>query len=284
MPDFFEQMCHVIAESGKKNGNFSPDPEVLKQFFSEMPVTQVPVPENVPAPTAAPAPVAVAAPTAAPTAAPVPRTPVPPSAAANPVTAVELPVFNTLDDIRAAVHNCCRCGLCRTRNNPVFGEGDPDARLMFIGEGPGADEDRQGRPFVGKAGMLLDKMIAAMQFTREEVYIANIVKCRPPDNRLPAPEEADLCIGYLKRQIELIRPEVIVLLGATAVKYLLNVTSGISRMRGRWLSYENIPVMATFHPAFLLRQESAKRETWNDLQQVMARFGKYHRPTGGGSR
>lgn len=264
MPDFFKQMCQVIAESGEKNGNFSPDPEVLKQFFSEMPKKSEPEPVS-----------------AAPAAETVKSVPPPQPAVTDGAT---LPVFNTLEDICSAVHNCTRCGLCRTRNNPVFGEGDPDARLMFIGEGPGAEEDRLGRPFVGKAGMLLDKMISAMQFTREEVYIANIVKCRPPDNRLPAPEEADLCIGYLKRQIELIRPEVIVLLGATAVKYLLNVTTGISRMRGRWLSYENIPVMATFHPAFLLRQESAKRETWNDLQQVMARFGKYHRPAGGGNR
>ena len=172
---------------------------------------------------------------------------------------------------------CRNCPLAATRNNVVFGEGNPDARLMFIGEGPGFDEDRLGRPFVGKAGQLLDKMISAMQFTREEVYIANIVKCRPPDNRVPTPEEAACCIGYLHRQIELIRPEVIVLLGATAVKFLLNTTSGISKMRGRWLSYENIPVMPTFHPAFLLRQESAKREAWQDLQQVMARFGKYHK-------
>ena len=280
MPDFFKQMCQVIAESGEKNGNFSPDPEVLKQFFSEMPK------KNEPEPVSA-APAAETVKSVPPPPQPAVPAGVPAVAGAAPAgvqSGVPLPVFNTLEEIRLAVHNCTRCGLCRTRNNPVFGEGNPDARLMFIGEGPGADEDRQGRPFVGKAGMLLDKMISAMQFTREEVYIANIVKCRPPDNRLPAPEEADLCIGYLKRQIELIRPEVIVLLGATAVKYLLNVTNGISRMRGRWLSYENIPVMATFHPAFLLRQESAKRETWQDLQQVMARFGKYHRPAGGGNR
>ena len=280
MPDFFKQMCQVIAESGEKNGNFSPDPEVLKQFFSEMPKKSEPEPVSA-------APAAETVKSVPPPPQPAVPVGVPAVAGAAPAgvqSGVPLPVFNTLEEIRLAVHNCIRCGLCRTRNNPVFGEGNPDARLMFIGEGPGADEDRQGRPFVGKAGMLLDKMISAMQFTREEVYIANIVKCRPPDNRLPAPEEADLCIGYLKRQIELIRPEVIVLLGATAVKYLLNVTNGISRMRGRWLSYENIPVMATFHPAFLLRQESAKRETWQDLQQVMARFGKYHRPAGGGNR
>ena len=182
------------------------------------------------------------------------------------------------DELYKKCEACKGCELYKTRTNLVFGTGDRNADIMFIGEAPGFDEDRLGRPFVGKAGALLDKMISAMQFTREEVYIANIVKCRPPDNRIPAPEEAQCCIGYLKRQIELIRPEVIVLLGATAVKYLLNVTNGISRMRGRWLSYENIPVMATFHPAFLLRQESAKRETWSDLQQVMARFGKYHNP------
>ena len=202
-------------------------------------------------------------------------TPSPVAAPAVPNTAA-MENHSSLEELAAAVKRCSRCPLGATRTNPVPGEGNPNARLMFIGEGPGFDEDMQGRPFVGKAGLLLDKMITAMQFTREEVYIANIVKCRPPDNRVPSPEEAQCCIGYLKRQIELVRPEVIVLLGATAVKYLLNITNGISKMRGRWLSYENIPVMATFHPAFLLRQESAKRETWNDLQQVMARFGKYH--------
>ena len=144
---------------------------------------------------------------------------------------------------------------------------------MFIGEGPGADEDRQGRPFVGAAGQLLDKMILAMQFRREEVYIANIVKCRPPRNRAPMPEEANACIGYLEHQIRMIRPEVIVLLGATAAHFLLQREEGIMRLRGRWLEYDGIPVMPTFHPAFLLRQESAKREAWEDLKQVMRRLG-----------
>ena len=173
---------------------------------------------------------------------------------------------------------CTRCPLCRTRSNVVFGEGDPRAQLMFIGEGPGFDEDRLGRPFVGKAGQLLDKMIKAMQFSREEVYICNIVKCRPPDNRAPLPEEAAACLPYLQKQIELVSPEVIVLLGATAAHYLLNRKEGITRLRGRWLNYNGIPVMPTFHPAFLLRQESAKREAWMDLQQVMAKFNKYHTP------
>ena len=169
---------------------------------------------------------------------------------------------------------CQKCGLAKTRHSVVFGEGNPHARLMFIGEGPGADEDMQGRPFVGKAGQLLDKMIAAMKFSREEVFIANVVKCRPPNNRVPSPEEAEACIGYLKRQIELVKPEVIVLLGATAVTFLLGKTEGITRLRGTWQAYEGIPVMPTYHPAFLLRQESAKRAAWNDLKMVMQALGQ----------
>ncbi len=170
--------------------------------------------------------------------------------------------------------NCQKCALAQTRHSVVFGEGNPHARLMFIGEGPGADEDLQGRPFVGKAGQLLDKMIGAMQFTREEVFIANIVKCRPPGNRVPDEKEAEACIGYLKRQIELVQPEVIVLLGATAVRFLLEKTEGITRLRGNWQAYNGIPVMPTYHPAFLLRQESAKRAAWSDLKMVMQALGK----------
>ena len=179
-----------------------------------------------------------------------------------------------LEKMRIFALNCRRCPLAATRTNVVFGEGDPHAKLMFIGEGPGADEDRLGRPFVGKAGQLLDRMIAAMQFKREEVYIANVVKCRPPGNRVPTPDEAARCIGYLERQIRFIAPEVIVLLGATAVTFLLDRHDGITRLRGNWLDYNGIPVMPTFHPAFLLRQESAKREAWHDLKLVMAKFGK----------
>ena len=179
-----------------------------------------------------------------------------------------------LEKMRLYALNCKRCQLAATRTNVVFGEGDPHAKLMFIGEGPGADEDRTGRPFAGRAGQLLDRMIAAMQFKREEVYIANVVKCRPPGNRVPTPDEAAMCIGYLERQINFIRPEVIVLLGATAVSFLLKRTEGITKLRGIWLEYKGIPVMPTFHPAFLLRQESAKREAWHDLKMVMAKFGK----------
>ena len=250
MADFFDQMCRVIAETeARRPGSLSPGPEVKALFAA--------------APRKAPAPVP-AAPTGA------------NALPANP-DAVPIPAAGTLEAVREMLADCRRCALCRGRTRLVFGEGDPRARLMFIGEGPGFDEDRTGRPFVGRAGQLLDKMIAAMQFTREEVYIANIVKCRPPDNRAPAPEEAACCLPFLRRQIDLVRPEVIVLLGAVAVKYLLDTTAGIMKMRGKWTHYENIPVMPTFHPAFLLRQEAAKREAWQDLQQVMARFGKFHR-------
>lgn len=174
------------------------------------------------------------------------------------------------------VENCRQCALRAGRTCAVFGEGNPHAKLMFIGEAPGAEEDRTGRPFVGRAGELLDKMINAMQFSRDEVYIANVLKCRPPGNRAPAPEEAAACLPYLQKQIELIAPQVIVLLGASAAKYLLGIDEGITRLRGRWLKYGEIPVMPTFHPAYLLRQNSAKREAWQDLQQVMAKFGKQY--------
>lgn len=191
------------------------------------------------------------------------------------VNFIELP--NDLDAIRNIVSNCASCRLCQNRKNTVFGEGDPHARLMFIGEGPGADEDAIGRPFVGAAGQLLDKMITAMQFSRQEVYIANIVKCRPPNNRNPEPDEAASCIGYLKKQIELIKPECIVLLGAVASKFLLERRDGVNKLRGNWLTYNNIPVMVTFHPSYLLRNPDSKREAWSDLQQVMAKFGKFHK-------
>jgi len=154
----------------------------------------------------------------------------------------------------------------------VFGEGDPAARLLFVGEGPGRDEDLQGRPFVGKAGELLDKMIGALGFSRETTYIANIVKCRPPDNRTPTPEEARTCLGYLQRQIELIRPDVIVTLGATPLRELAGITEGITKLRGQWQRIQvggrEIPLMPTFHPAYVLRQytQEVRRAVWQDLQ------------------
>ena len=176
-----------------------------------------------------------------------------------------------LEQVAAA---CTRCPLHQGRTNSVFARGNPNAELMFVGEGPGADEDAQGLPFVGKAGQLLDKMIVAMGYAPDDVYIANIVKCRPPENRKPEPAEMAACMGYLQEQIALIRPKVIVALGATAVEGLLGI-SGITRLRGTWRLYRGeIPVMPTFHPAYLLRAPEAKREVWSDLQQVMSKVGK----------
>ena len=168
---------------------------------------------------------------------------------------------------------CSACGLRQGCRQVVFGEGDRCAELMFIGEGPGYEEDVQGRPFVGPAGKLLDKMIAAMNYAREEVYIANVVKCRPPGNRVPEPDEAACCAAYLNRQIDLVKPKVLVLLGATPLKYLTGKV-GIKHSRGVWCEYRGIRTMPTFHPAYLLRVPEDKRPAWNDLKQVMAVLGK----------
>ena len=180
------------------------------------------------------------------------------------------------DELRALSETIAGCTLCRLsekRNNSVFGEGSAEAKVMFIGEGPGADEDRTGRPFVGRAGQLLTKMIAAMHFTREDVYIANIIKCRPPGNRNPEDEEAIACLPYLKRQIELIQPKCIVLLGGVALQHLLGI-KGIMANRGKWQTYMDIPTLATYHPSFLLRSPNRKKEAWQDLQDVMRKLGK----------
>lgn len=174
------------------------------------------------------------------------------------------------------VQGCVKCGLCEGRTHIVFGVGNPDADLMFVGEGPGADEDRQGEPFVGRAGQLLDKQIAAMGLTRGDVYIANIVKCRPPGNRAPTPDEAALCMPYLRRQIEIIEPRVIMTLGATAAKLLLDDPRlAITRVRGSWRKFQGIDVMPTFHPAYLLRSYTRENRSrvWSDLQKVMQRLG-----------
>ena len=178
-----------------------------------------------------------------------------------------------LDQLRQFVLSCKNCSLCKGRSNVVFGEGNPNADLLFIGEAPGRDEDLQGKPFVGKSGQLLTKMIKAMGYDRSEVYIANIIKCRPPYNRNPSPEEAKYCIGFLNRQIELIKPKVLVLLGAVPLQFLLGL-SGITRLRGQWKEYNGIKVMPTFHPAYLLRDPRQKRPAWEDLQKVMKVLGK----------
>lgn len=171
---------------------------------------------------------------------------------------------------------CENCRLCHSRTNVVPGEGNPMAELMFIGEGPGAEEDRQGRPFVGAAGELLTRIIVAMQFAREEVWIGNIVKCRPPQNRQPEADEMAACLPYLRRQLGVIRPKVIVTLGKTALMGLLpeHARTGITKLRGTWLEYQGIPLMPTFHPAYLLRSPAQKKFVWEDMQAVMKVFGK----------
>ncbi len=175
--------------------------------------------------------------------------------------------------IREEIGDCTRCPLSLTRNKIVFGDGDPNARLMFVGEGPGADEDAQGLPFVGRGGQLLNNMINAMGLKREEVYIANIVKCRPPQNRVPEPVEANTCTPFLFQQIGVVRPQVIVALGATAATYLLGRKSPLSALRGRFHEALNAKLLITYHPAYLLRDPGQKKEAWKDLQMAMAELG-----------
>jgi uracil-DNA glycosylase len=169
--------------------------------------------------------------------------------------------------------DCRRCKLHKGRNKIVFGDGSPTAKLVFVGEGPGADEDAQGLPFVGRAGKLLTQMIEAMGLQRKDVYICNVVKCRPPENRAPEPDEVASCSPYLLRQVDTINPQVIVCLGAVAAKTLLNTTRGISSFRGEWLEWRGRKLMATYHPAYLLRNPPAKADVWKDLQKVMAELG-----------
>ena len=179
-----------------------------------------------------------------------------------------------LEAVRAEIGDCTRCPLAYAgRHTIVFADGDPNARLMFVGEGPGADEDAQGLPFVGKAGQLLNNMITAMGLKREEVYIANIVKCRPPGNRTPEFAEASTCSQFLLKQVDIVRPKVIVALGATAATYLLGVRQSLSSLRGRWHSTRGAKLAVTYHPAFLLRDPRQKGEAWKDLQMVMAELG-----------
>lgn len=179
-----------------------------------------------------------------------------------------------LDMIRKEIGDCTRCPLAYGgRHTIVFGDGDPNARLMFVGEGPGADEDEQGLPFVGKSGQLLNNMITAMGLSRDQVYIANVVKCRPPANRAPEWVEASTCTEFLARQMDVVRPEVVVALGATAAMYLLGVKQSLMSLRGKWHTVRGAKVVVTYHPAFLLRDPRQKGEAWKDLQMVMAEMG-----------
>jgi DNA polymerase len=187
------------------------------------------------------------------------------------------PAGDTLSQIRLDIGDCKRCRLCEGRQNIVFGSGNEQSRLVFVGEGPGADEDEQGLPFVGRAGQLLTQMIEntaakeGIPIRRPDVYICNVVKCRPPENRTPLPDEMEICGEFLHRQLMAIRPKAICVLGATAMKALLNTKEGITKSRGKWYKWREIPVMVTYHPSYLLRQynQTAKREAWEDLKALV---------------
>jgi len=255
---FYDEIVECLRLTRRNTPAVSVSDEVLKEFMTDVPVRREAVPEPVPAPSES-----VRA------AVPIPPAPVIPAVSASEVASMGW------DDLAAAVAGCRACRLCETRLNTVFEDGSRQARLLFFGEGPGADEDAQGVPFVGRAGELLTKMIAAMQFSRQEVYICNTVKCRPPGNRNPEPDETEACRAFAERQIELVNPEVIVVLGAVPLRFLFpKVFGGIRMLRGKWMEYKGIRVMPTYHPAYLLRNVSAKAEAWHDLQQVMAVFGK----------
>jgi uracil-DNA glycosylase len=199
-------------------------------------------------------------------------TPSPAPALRSPRIADTAPALDTLDNlgaIRAELGDCRRCALAQGRMHIVFGSGDPKADLVFVGEGPGREEDLSGEPFVGPAGELLTRIITAMKLTRQVVYICNVVKCRPPRNRLPQPEEMAACMPFLKAQLRAIGPKVICTLGACATQALLETDTPISKLRGRFHNYGESRLMPTFHPAYLLRHPEAKRAVWNDMQQIM---------------
>jgi uracil-DNA glycosylase family 4 len=199
------------------------------------------------------------------------QTPAPAPAEALPVLSQDNAVL--LAQVAADLQGCTRCKLCDKRKTIVVGEGNPRAELVFVGEGPGEQEDIQGRPFVGRAGELLDKMIEAMGLKREQVYIANVVKCRPPGNRNPEPDEIASCSPFLERQLDIIRPKVVVALGKFAAQTLLQTDMPISKMRGHFKTYRGAKLMPTFHPAYLLRNPDSKREAWSDLQTVARELG-----------
>jgi uracil-DNA glycosylase family 4 len=184
----------------------------------------------------------------------------------------DAPQYASLEAHYAAVCNCQLCPLGQTRNKFVYGVGNPKAGVVFVGEGPGAEEDRLGEPFVGRAGQLLDRILAAIQLQRGDVYIANIVKCRPPGNRDPLPEEMEKCFPYLAEQIRLIKPKVICCLGRIAAQALLNNKTPLGKLRRNWLEYEGIPTLVTYHPAALLRFPAYKKDTWEDMQMLKARY------------
>lgn len=177
-------------------------------------------------------------------------------------------MYDNWEELEQSIVNCNKCKLCTNRTNIVFGVGNKEADIMMIGEGPGADEDKQGEPFVGKAGQLMNKALTGLGIKREELYIANIVKCRPPSNRVPEQDEAEACLNYLRNQVILVKPKIIVLLGSTALKNILGKEYSITTMRGKWIEQKGIYYMPTWHPAALLRDENKKIEFWNDLKEI----------------
>lgn len=243
----------------------APAPE--QAAVSEPAAASAPVPTVTPETVPAPAPAPVAASETAPASAPAP------TPATTPQENMPADAWQTL---KQEVSTCRRCPLHETRTQTVFGVGAGNADWMLIGEAPGVEEDRRGEPFVGRAGQLLDRMLKAIGFAREEVYIANVVKCRPPDNRNPAPEEVLQCDNYLRRQIELIRPQIIIALGGVAMSALLNEQTPVGKMRGRvhTLPGADIPVVVTYHPAYLLRAPTQKRAAWEDLQLACRTVGR----------
>lgn len=182
------------------------------------------------------------------------------------------PEFQSIKEHFKAICDCQKCPLGQTRNNFVYGVGNPNADIMFVGEAPGADEDAQGEPFVGRAGKLLDKILAAMTLSRDDVYIANILKCRPPGNRDPQPDEMAKCFPYLREQVRLVRPKIICGLGRIAAQALLETTLPLGRLRRVWHQYEGVPMMVTYHPAALLRFQKYKKDTWEDMQMLMTEY------------
>jgi len=178
-------------------------------------------------------------------------------------------MYNNWEDLEKSIINCNKCKLCQERTNIVFAEGNKEADIMLIGEGPGADEDREGYPFVGKAGQLMNKAFDGLNIERSKLYIANIVKCRPPKNRVPEDDEATACLDYLRNQVLLVKPKIIVLLGSTALKNILGQEYGITTSRGKWIERKQIIYMPTWHPAALLRDEAKKIEFWKDLKEVV---------------
>jgi len=185
------------------------------------------------------------------------------------------PEYNSLEEHRAAICNCTKCSLSQTRTKFVYGAGSSRAKIVFIGEAPGREEDLQGEPFVGRAGKLLDNILAAIKFTRRDVYIGNILKCRPPENRDPQPEEIRACMPHLIEQIRIIKPLIICALGRIAAHCLLDTTTPLGKLRGTWHSFQGIPLIVTYHPAALLRFQQYKRPTWEDMQEMKARYEKF---------